>query len=322
MNLKKPALFLWFSVALLVHGILLAGAGVLYVDGALEKDIDGYHAIDIIASSDIKNIDFVPTIHGESFLPSRFNENKPGLESAPAAEKGLTVGEFMRYMGIASVALAVIILICIEFLFKNRIRQNNYRILLIISLFVLPVLVTMSASTTVMETTKSVQSCNTCHIMEPFVNDLSDPESPTLAARHFKNKWISQYQCYTCHTTYGAHGTLEGKRDGFRHWLLYVTGTWNEPIRYSGSYPNQNCVACHGGTSKFTDVNSHIALSKELSSDRVSCTSCHGPAHPVPGDRNHITSEYDQANYSKQFHGKEIEPAKIQKIVEAFNGKK
>ncbi|CAN5460448.1 hypothetical protein BH23BAC3_BH23BAC3_31050 [soil metagenome] len=35
-------------------------------------------------------------------------------------------------------------------------------------------------------TTKTVQSCGSCHVMGPFVNDLYDPES----------------------STYGAHGTL------------------------------------------------------------------------------------------------------------------
>jgi nitrate/TMAO reductase-like tetraheme cytochrome c subunit len=142
--------------------------------------------------------------------------------------------------------------------------------------------VVLSTGTTVLETTKTVQSCASCHVMDPFVNDLFDEQSTTLAARHYKNRWISEYQCYTCHTTYGAHGTFEGKRDGFRHWLLYVTNTWEEPITFAGSYPNQNCTACHGGAQTFRKVDSHRALSQKMMANEVSCTSCHGPAHPTP----------------------------------------
>jgi len=193
----------------------------------------------------------------------------------------------------------------------------NYRVLLIISLFVLPVIIGLGTSVTVLETTKTVQSCGSCHVMDPFVNDLYDPESSTLAARHYKNRWISEYQCYTCHTTYGAHGTFEGKRDGFRHWLLFVTQTWDEPIRYAGSYPNMNCTACHGGTTAFQEIPSHQALSSKMRADEVSCTSCHGPAHPTPAERPHVPG---RESGDHQAAVNEIENADLTKLMEAFHG--
>ncbi|MDA2913379.1 hypothetical protein MYX77_05385 [Acidobacteriia bacterium AH_259_A11_L15] len=143
----------------------------------------------------------------------------------------------------------------------------------------------MSTATTVFEETKTVGSCASCHVMDPFVNDMKNPTSASLAARHYRNKWIADHQCYSCHTTYGAHGTLAAKRDGFRHWLLYVTETWTEPIQYSGTYPNSNCLACHANTRKFAAVRSHGVLAPDLASDRVSCVTCHGPPHPVPSER-------------------------------------
>lgn len=233
-----------------------------------------------------------------------------------AAEEGITVGELMRLMGIFSVISAIIILLCIEFLFKHRIQQINYRVLLIISLFVLPVLVGLSTAATVLETTKTVESCATCHVMDPFVNDLYDSESSTLAARHFKNKWIPEYQCYTCHTTYGAHGTFEGKRDGFRHWLLYVTGTYPDPIRFAGSYPNKNCTACHGATPAYDQVPGHHALTNELAADEVSCTSCHGPAHPVPAEREAVAAHHSSPAGSLATR---IETEDVKAIMEAIN---
>jgi hypothetical protein len=78
---------------------------------------------------------------------------------------------------------------------------------------------------------------------------------------------------------------MEGKRDGFRHWLHYVTNTYPDPIQFVGSYPNSNCLACHQGTSKWERVKSHQALAEELSTDRIACITCHGPPHPLPKER-------------------------------------
>jgi cytochrome c nitrite reductase small subunit len=204
---------------------------------------------------------------------------------AEVAERGLTEADLMRGIGITVAATAIVLLVLVEFVFKPRMHRHTYRWLLLLGLFVAPSLAIPSATSTMFAETKTVQSCATCHVMHSFVNDLSDPESATLAARHFRNKWIPEHQCYACHTTYGMHGTLEAKRDGFRHWLLFVTDTYPEPIEYKGSYPNSNCLACHQGTPKYDAIDSHRLLAADLISDRTSCTKCHGPPHPVPSER-------------------------------------
>ena len=163
----------------------------------------------------------------------------------------------MRGLGLAAALVAILALVLIEFVYRNRFRRATYHWMLFLGLFVLPGIALMSMATMVSEETKKVDACATCHVMDPFINDMRDPFSATLAARHYKNKWVPDHQCYMCHTTYGAHGTLAAKRDGFRHWLLYVTATWEEPIQYSGSYPNSNCLTCHEGTSKFDRGKSH-----------------------------------------------------------------
>lgn len=177
-------------------------------------------------------------------------------------------------------------------------------------------IVGMGTTATVLETTKTVQSCNSCHVMNPFVNvnDLKDPESTTLAARHYKNKWIPKNQCYTCHITYGAHGTFEGKRDGFRHWLLYVTQTWEEPIQYSGTYPNSNCLSCHGGTLKFATVTSHRSLFDKLNNDEINCTDCHGPAHPLPGERTALKENKTAVKGKDTVGSKPLNSKEVKKI--------
>lgn len=190
-----------------------------------------------------------------------------------------------RGLGIAASVAGILLLVFVQYVYRKRIRHGTYHRLLLVGVFLLPVTATWSTTTTVMEGTKMVQACASCHVMHPFVNDMKNPNSPTLAARHYRNNWIAKDQCYACHVTYGVTGTLAGKRDGFRHWLHYVTDTYPDPIQYVGSYANSNCLACHRGTNKWERVKSHQALLGELSTDRITCITCHGPPHPLPDER-------------------------------------
>lgn len=277
-------------------------------------ETSSFEAIHNFEKNDVTADDAKSTLHGG--LVSYSFQGVQVDPVVPTTQKGMSVGEIMRWAGVLAVITAIIILLLVEFIYRDRINKMNYRMLLIISLFVLPVIVGLGTSATVLETTKTVESCGSCHVMDPFVNDLQNPNSTTLAARHYKNKWIADYQCYTCHTTYGAHGTLAGKRDGFRHWLLFVTQTWDEPISYSGSYPNANCTACHAGTSSFREVESHRALSSKLRANEVSCTSCHGPAHPTPDERDDVPEPGTTAD---QTAPNEINAEELSKLMEAID---
>lgn len=308
---KSPKYLLPLLALLIVFGVSVAAIGVFVVDG--EPDHYGFtfeqvHDVDMVAE------DGKSTIYG-SVVPM-FMQDGAMSDAVVPPDKGFTVGELMRWAGIISIILALSILLFIEFFYKGRVSRLNYRSLMIVGMLALPLVVVLSTGTTVLETTKTVESCASCHVMDPFVNDLFDDESTTLAARHKKNGWISEYQCYTCHTTYGAHGTFEGKRDGFRHWLLYVTQTWEDPIAFAGSYPNQNCTACHGGTQKFREVDSHQALSDKMRANEVSCTSCHGPAHPTPAEREHVP---DRAPDQFSSAGIEISNDELARLMEMLN---
>ncbi len=203
-----------------------------------------------------------------------------GLQGA----QGLTITQLTRGVAVAGVVVAVVLLVWVEFVSRRRLQSETYHWLLLLGLLVLPAAVLFGATASLFEETKTVGSCASCHVMEPFVSDLRDPQSETLAARHFRNKWISDQQCYTCHATYGVHGTLSAKKDGLRHWLLYTTGTWKEPIEFRGTYPNANCLACHAGTPKYeSDIHKEIAGT--LARNEMGCIDCHGPPHPPAGER-------------------------------------
>jgi len=129
--------------------------------------------------------------------------------------------------------------------------------------------------------------------MRPIVNDMKDPESQTLAARHYRNRWIAKQQCFTCHSDYGLNGSIKAKQDGFRHLVKYVTGTFEEPIPYPGRYNNQNCLHCHEGTPKFERVPSRTTVRERLRTSTLSCTNCHGVPHPTSAERTPGHPRYD-----------------------------
>jgi nitrate/TMAO reductase-like tetraheme cytochrome c subunit len=137
-----------------------------------------------------------------------------------------------------------------------------------------------------------VDACNRCHVMRPMVNDMMDSQSDTLAARHFKNRWIPKDQCYGCHSDYGLSGNLAAKMEGFRHLARYTTRTYTEPIQYRGVFDNDNCLKCHGDMPKFEAVPWHHTVKESLEKNEMSCLNCHGLAHPTRASRTPGSPDY------------------------------
>ena len=155
-----------------------------------------------------------------------------------------------------------------------------YKLLALAGLLVVPAATVGVAGYHLLDGIKEERSCMQCHVMHPMGNDMHDPQSSSLAARHFRNKWIPENQCYACHTDYGLSGTLAAKMEGFRHLARYTTRTYHEPIHFKGTFNNHNCLACHEGTAKFAAIASHHTVHEQLDTSAMSCTNCHGPAHP------------------------------------------
>ena len=199
---------------------------------------------------------------------------------AETASAGYTIADLLRATGLTVAVACIVGLLLLQVVRGRRHPGGNHKGLLLVLFAMLPVVMVCTTGT-LLEETKTVQSCASCHGMQRFVKDLTDPRSNTLAARHYKNKWIPQDQCYTCHTTYGLHGTLDAKLSGVRHWWEEATGSWSEPIHYRGIYPDSNCLICHGGTPKFLAVKAHAPPSTSEPGQQLQCYGCHVP-HPAP----------------------------------------
>ena len=169
-----------------------------------------------------------------------------------------------------------------------------YKRLAPFALLMVPLAVLALGNYHVFEGTQNVSSCLRCHVMLPIANDMMDPESMTLAARHYKNRWIATKQCYTCHKDYGLNGTIKAKMDGFRHLVKYTFRTYEEPIRFVGRFNNDNCLQCHRKTAKFEGIKSHHTIRERLEANQIGCIRCHGFPHPTGSERTPGTARYEE----------------------------
>lgn len=150
--------------------------------------------------------------------------------------------------------------------------------LLLFGIALLPALALALGVGRTLEEMKRPEFCGSCHVMQPFIADLRNPESTTLAAVHYQNRYIRENQCYTCHTDYGLFGPLGAKVAGIRHLWNYETGNYQLPIEIAAPYRVANCLFCHGEAKRFRDQ--HTDMLAQIESGDVGCLDCHRPAHP------------------------------------------
>ena len=109
----------------------------------------------------------------------------------------------------------------------------------------------------VMEESKDIRFCGSCHVMTPIVESLRATDGESLAAIHYTRGLVPTNQaCYTCHSGYGIWGTFD----------------------------IASCLGCHAGAASFRAVEAHQALDLQeaLLNHSMSCTgACHPAAHPA-----------------------------------------
>ena len=208
---------------------------------------------------------------------------------AGAAEDGVplphgwigTTSEWMRGLGIAFVILNLVLLAFAWRSLRPGSLTPTARGWLFVAVGLVPVIVAFLSFAHGLEDSATVSSCGSCHVMAPFVQDLRNASSDTLAATHFKNRYIRENQCYTCHSDYGLAGTMKAKFEGLGHVWRYNVGSYTVPIKLNHPYSNVRCLGCHGASQKFLNSAGHPKEEMHnLMNGTVSCIDCHGPAHP------------------------------------------
>jgi nitrate/TMAO reductase-like tetraheme cytochrome c subunit len=144
---------------------------------------------------------------------------------------------------------------------------------------IFPVLTSGFGTVLVFERAERVEFCESCHLtMQSFVDDMKNPKSISLAAVHYKNRYIPDDQCYVCHTSYGIFGTVQAKKEGVHDVYMYYTRSFKLPIKLRHPYPNTDCLKCHADSAKWLEV--HGDFKDDIFAGKQSCLDCHADANP------------------------------------------
>ncbi|HKF43427.1 MAG TPA: NapC/NirT family cytochrome c [Thermoanaerobaculia bacterium] len=193
------------------------------------------------------------------------------------------IGNVDEWAHALAIGFCVLNLILLATTFRS-VRRNGLtsagKQLMFLSVGVVPLALVFFAYSYAIPASEKVEACGACHVMDHWVGDLQNPKSDTLAAVHFKNRYIQENHCYTCHSDYGMFGTISAKMEGLGHILHNTTGHYEKPIKIARPYPNLRCLSCHGASQKFLDPAKHPKEDMaDLISGKNACIDCHGPAH-------------------------------------------
>jgi len=215
--------------------------------------------------------------------------------AAEAASTAVQGGEVARWGTALDWAIALtagisaVILICIVaslIVYRGRQTEGSALWVHLLSLGVLPLVLLAIGNFATLEYATEVQFCGSCHLtMKPYIDDLHNPKSQSLASLHAQNRMSPGAQCYACHANYGIHGTITAKLTGLRHVYKYNTGTYHLPLKMPEPFENTLCLKCHNGAKRFMAQDVHLEngkVSEELRTNKTECVSCHAPAHDIP----------------------------------------
>jgi cytochrome c nitrite reductase small subunit len=191
-----------------------------------------------------------------------------------------TTSQWIEGFGIGLVVLNIALLVFVWLRMRRSATLSRMWGWPLVAVGLVPIIVGFMSFAHGLESSATVSACGSCHVMTPFVRDLQDVKSETLAATHFKNRFILTNQCYSCHSDYGLGGTITAKLAGLGHVWRYTTGRYTVPIKIAAPYPNTRCLGCHGESQRFLNSPSKKDVLPDLMSGKTPCLDCHGPAHP------------------------------------------
>jgi len=186
-------------------------------------------------------------------------------------------------IGVSVLILAGILVSLV--VYRGRQPVGNVLWVHLLSLGILPLGLIAVGNFSVLEYAKQERFCSSCHLlMQPYIDDMHNGESRSLAAVHFKDRFARGTECYSCHANYGVHGTFEAKVQGLKEVYKYVTRTYELPLKMRAPYENALCLQCHAEARRFTEAfeGIHVKLSEQLRTGAIRCVGCHKLAHDVP----------------------------------------
>jgi nitrate/TMAO reductase-like tetraheme cytochrome c subunit len=189
-----------------------------------------------------------------------------------------TTNQWIQGIGLVFAVFNLVLLVLVWRMVRRQGFTATSKALLFGAILVIPIIVVFLATAHGMQESMTVEACGACHVMEGHVADLRNPASDSLAAVHFKNRYIQENHCYTCHSDYGFFGTVNAKFEGMGHVYHNIAGNYPKPIKIKHPYSNIRCLSCHGGAQNFLAKHEKEQV-PNLLTGKDSCLDCHGPAH-------------------------------------------
>ena len=212
------------------------------------------------------------------------------LHLAATVGKGVSLAPMQQgpsLLGLAALGLAGVSAIAIVgFLWKRPALTGDIKLRLFFALLVLPTTAALLGNTHNLETTKKVEFCNSCHVMNTYVADARDAGSESLAATHARLEAFREDACYACHADYGMLGGITTKIGGMHHVKDYYLNDWDEPGHRGPAlykpYDMRVCLSCHDPLRPGAPLQ-HRVHGDAIADRSITCASdgCHGPPHPV-----------------------------------------
>ncbi len=209
---------------------------------------------------------------------------------APAVPHEADPGALFLRMSVLGLAVLAIAIVAYYTLIRGlRPTDLGTRWALMLAFVVLSPLVYFLNVGLAIQGSEPVEFCNSCHVMKPYVDDLENPDSERLAAQHYQYRWISDHQCYTCHSDYGLFGGAGAKLAGLRHYVKYYITGFERPIKIRGTYDNKRCLHCHGPVASYRETAEHQKNADAIATSKMSClgANCHVRPHPEAEGTKH-----------------------------------
>jgi cytochrome c nitrite reductase small subunit len=208
-----------------------------------------------------------------ALLPAKiYAQEASQFQRDPVEQYGARALTFVIVLGIAVVLFSLV-------KYRGRLTGPVSWAVLAFGVAILPALSSGFGTVLVFERAERVEFCESCHLtMKSYVTDMKNPQSESLAALHYKNRYIPDNQCYVCHTGYGLFGTVQAKREGMHDVFVYYTRTFKLPVKLRHPYPNNDCLKCHAESVKWLGV--HGDFKDDLFAGKTSCLDCHGQTNP------------------------------------------
>lgn len=181
---------------------------------------------------------------------------------------------------ITVICLGISVLLFTMFKYRGRATGAVAWGLLITGVGIIPLVSSGFGTLLVFTRAERVEFCASCHLtLQPFVDDMKNPRCESLAAVHYRNRYITDNQCYVCHRSYGMFGTASAKVSGMVNVYRYYTHTFQQPVKMREAYPNRDCLKCHAESAKWQEQKEHTRIEADLFADKVKCLDCHATPH-------------------------------------------